>query len=352
MPIHITEYTPEWRRSVQEFNGRLDRAGVPPGLRLPEDSADRVLLPGSQIYVAVDGEMVRGAFILRPQQFSFRGEARRVAHYRLPLSEGLIDRKFAMLAPAMLRRALQAEPLLYALGMGGYDRPLPRMLAAMGWRIVEVPFFFRVVRGRRFLRGMPALRRSPFRAAAMETAAWLGAGVSIAVWQRLRTRVESPVVAKEMDDFGGWADEIWDVARGVYGMAAVRDAATLSSVYSGERFLRLRVGTAGWAVVIDTVMREDPYFGNLRVGTIVDALAKPEYAAAVVHAARVYLERRGVDLIISNQAHLAWRDALRADGFFSAPSNFLFAASKGLSAAIGSAEVHVNRGDGDGPVNL
>jgi len=45
--------------------------------------------------------------------------------------------------------------------------------------------------------------------------------------------------------------------------------------------------------------------------------------------------------------------ALRADGFFAGPSNFLFAASKGLTAlGVPSADLHMNRGDGDGPVNL
>jgi hypothetical protein len=104
-------------------------------------------------------------------------------------------------------------------------------------------------------------------------------------------------------------------------------------------------------VMLDTAMRDNEYFGDLRVGTIADCLARPEDAGIVIHAARVYLERRGVDLIISNQGHPAWTGALRADGFFRGPSNFLFAASPALGAA-GISEYHINRGDGDGPVHL
>jgi hypothetical protein len=73
----------------------------------------------------------------------------------------------------------------------------------------------------------------------------------------------------------------------------------------------------------------------------------------VIHAARTWLERRGVDLVISNQAHAAWRKALRDDGFFQGPSNFLCGVSKPLAELVRSiGETHLNRGDGDGPVHL
>jgi hypothetical protein len=267
----------------------------------------------------------------------------------------LVDRRYVTLGPWMLRRALQLEPLLYALGMGGFDRPLPRILAAMGWRLSPVPFFFRVVQGRRFLQGLRAVRRTWWHAALLDAAAWTGVGgAGIAIWQRGRTRrPTSGGIAKEVDDFGGWADEIWEASHGAYAMTAPRDGETLRQLYAGARFLRVRVGTAGWAVVLDTAMREDAYFGNLRVGTIVDCMARPEDAAGVIHAARLYLEHRGVDLIISNQAHPGWTAALRADGFFEGPSNFLLGVSKALGDAIGAGtDLHVNRGDGDGPVNL
>jgi hypothetical protein len=158
-----------------------------------------------------------------------------------------------------------------------------------------------------------------------------------------------------VEDFGGWADEIWQAAHRAYGMTALRDRETLRNLYSpsSARFLRLKVGAEGWALVLDTAMQDDPYFGNLRVGTIADLMARPEDAAAVIHAARVYLQRRGVELIISNQGHAAWVKALRADGFLEGPSNFLFGASKALSEVAGPAPGwHVNRGDGDGLVHL
>jgi hypothetical protein len=75
----------------------------------------------------------------------------------------------------------------------------------------------------------------------------------------------------------------------------------------------------------------------------------------VIRAATHVLERRGVDLIVSNQLHAAWGDALRAAGFRQGASNFLLAVSPALAASAGGAgagEFHVNRGDGAGPIHL
>jgi hypothetical protein len=128
-----------------------------------------------------------------------------------------------------------------------------------------------------------------------------------------------------------------------------------------DRFIRLRVdergAAVGWAVLLDTPMSGHPYFGNLRVGSIVDCLAAPEAAGAVVeHAVRV-LTDRGVDLVVTNQAAACWRNALQRAGFLPGPSRVLFAASPALARHLppgqdGLSQFHLNRGDGDGPINL
>jgi hypothetical protein len=99
--------------------------------------------------------------------------------------------------------------------------------------------------------------------------------------------------------------------------------------------------------------------GEMRVGTIVDALARPEHAEAVIWLAARELERRGVDVIISNQSHPAWGAALVRAGFLEGPSHCIFAAARGLAEEIRAVdpearELHLNRGDGDWPwgVNL
>jgi hypothetical protein len=353
MPIEIRPFSGEWLSAVREFNGRLNAAGVEPSLRLPEDPKTE-MLPGSETWLALEDGAVRGGYTLRPQQFSIRGEMRRVAHYRLPVSEGLLDRHYALVGSLLLRSALQKEPLLYALGMGGPAQPLPRMLQAMGWSLSPVPFYFRVVHPARFLRKIRAARESRWRAALMDLAAFTGTGwIGIHAVQRSRTRMMGSVAFKEVADFGAWADETWEACHRAYGTSAVRNSESVRQLYpdASARFLRLQIGSSGWAVLLDTTMQQDRYFGDLRVGTIVDCLARPEEAATAIRAARIYLERRGVDLIISNQGHPAWTEAFEADGFFQGPSNFLFAASPALRAA-GVSEWHINRGDGDGPVHL
>jgi hypothetical protein len=89
------------------------------------------------------------------------------------------------------------------------------------------------------------------------------------------------------------------------------------------------------------------------VGSIVDCWALPENALPVVQAASAALVENGVDLIVSNQSHRLWGRALNQAGFFSSPSNFIFAAGKNLSALLQpiaetQSQMHFTRADGDG----
>jgi hypothetical protein len=114
--------------------------------------------------------------------------------------------------------------------------------------------------------------------------------------------------------------------------------------------------TAGWAAVLLTERPDHPHFGSLRVGTIVDCLAAREFASCVVAEATRTLEDLGADLVISNQSHRIWIRAFRESGFLAGPSNYLYAASPklaGLAALPSRWEyANINRGDGDGIVNL
>ena len=113
----------------------------------------------------------------------------------------------------------------------------------------------------------------------------------------------------------------------------------------------------GWFVALDTQMKDNKYFGNLRIGAIADCLATPENARSVIEAARTVLTERGVDLVVANHSHQEWGSAFTSAGFFEGPSNFIFAASRHLSDRLGpfpevQHQIYLMRGDGDGPVNL
>jgi hypothetical protein len=353
MPISIVPYTDAHISEVHAFNQRLARGGVPEQ-EFPE-TPDPGWLPDMHLYVAVEDEKVRGGYILRPQQFSVAGEIIDAAHYRLPLSEGVIERAYANLGLRLVRDALARQPRLYALGMGGWDRPLPKMLKALKWRMGEVPFHFKIVNPTRFLRNIRAVRTTTLRrfvldAAALTGAGWLGMKVA-GLARRL------PATPCDLaNSFAVWADEVWQRSYGDYALIARRDAAMLDALYppADPRFIRMRAA-GGWALLLDTQMKDHKQFGDMRVGTIVDCLAPLDAAPAVMRAAAALLESHGVDIIVSNQMHGAWSRALLDAGFRRGPSNYLLALAPAFAATVGGAadhDFHFNRGDGDGPIHL
>ncbi len=113
----------------------------------------------------------------------------------------------------------------------------------------------------------------------------------------------------------------------------------------------------GWALVLDSQMRGDRYFGHMRLGTIADGFAAPADASAVVAAATSFLNSRNVDLIVANHSHCSWKQAFRQRGFLEGPSNYIFGASPKLASrifagSVSGEDIYINRGDGDGPINL
>jgi hypothetical protein len=350
MPLAVTLYTPAHVPAVRDFNRRLAAGGVT-GFDFPE-TPDPRWMPDMDLYVAADGDNVRGGYILRRQQFLVSGQPVQAAHYRLPLSEGAIDRAYASLGLRLVRDALARQPRLYAMGMGGWDKPLPQMLKALKWRMCEVPFHFKIVHPARFLRNIQPLRTSTARRWALDAAALSGAG-----WLGMKTLGWSrrlPAQQHELaPSFHGWGDDVWQRSRDGYRLIGVRDAATLDALYppSDSRFLRVRTAF-GWALLLDTQMSGHKQFGDMRVGTIVDCLAPVENAASVIRAGAALLESRGVDLIVSNQMHGAWSSALTDAGFRRGPSNYLLALSPAFGAPADEADFHFNRGDGDGPIHL
>lgn len=364
--IRIQPYTEEWTGAVKEFNRRVLATGLDDDLRFPEthtpwypknDGAPIF----QEFYLAVEDAAVRGGFCLTFEPWKLDDGVISVSHYRLPISEGIRDKTYKAVSGELMRGALERQPYLYCLGMGGFDRPVTKSLKKMGWSLAAVPFLFKVNHPQRFLRESPVLRKSRARKLLLDVAAYTGTGwLAIKTLQTFRsTRAGSGGPADIVLDFGPWADELWRQAGPCYRFLAQRDSASLNLRYplSQDRFIRMKVGSFGWALLLDTPMRDNKYFGNLRVGTIVDVLARPEHAPAIAAAATRELEQRGVDLLVTNQAHRAWVDAFRRSGFLEGPSNYVYAASPPLAERLGDVEetrgaFHLTRGDGPGPTRL
>lgn len=372
--LNIIPYTCDWIGSVRQFNDRLVAGGLDRELRFPEEPRQQFSLKPDGIlhqehHLVVEGATVRGAYLLTHERWIVGGQMRHVCHFRLPVSEGLINRKYKGVGSSMLHHALQKNTLLYSLGMGGLDRPLPRMLSSRNWSLVTTSFYFRCLRPGRVLRELVCLRTHPGWNFALGTGGGSSVGsLLISGSQQLRMRrLAKRFNVSVVRDFGNEVDEIVDGiqerACGAYALLPSRDSEILRLRYpaSDPRFFRLLVdsgsGPCGWAVVIATSMHGHKQFGDLRVGTIVDCLAVPGDEDYVIHAASRFLEEQKVDLIVSNQSHRNWRRAFEHAGFFSGTSNYIFAASPQLSRLIepfagNFPASHLTRGNGAGPIHL
>jgi hypothetical protein len=227
-----------------------------------------------------------------------------------------------------------------------------------------MPFLFQIVRPGRVLRELPLLRRRSYlRVAALfaaaSGAAWL-AGTALQYKARGARRRARRLQLSRVDEWGSWADDLWQQTRDRVTFTVARDRATLECLYPlGDRRLIAYVArdageTIGWAVCLNTPMQAHAHFGNLRVATVLDAAGSPEIAPLLAARISGVLAAEGADLVITNQSHAQWIDAFRRAGFLTGPSNYQLAMSKTLSAAIGSGvdRVHVTRGDGDGRIHL
>lgn len=372
MAIRIEPYRSEHELAVAEFNRRMQAGSGDPNLVFSKSAVPVWLspVPGANVwnefFVAVEGSFIRGAYALKHEQLFVRGRgAQPVACYHHALSEGVINRAYASVGGLLIRDAIARQPHLYALGMGGMEQPLARMLKLLGFTLTAVPLYFHVVHPRRFLQEMQVLREKRWRAVLMDLAAWSGAGwLAIKLGQALHgSRSGSDeYTAEHFDEFSSWADELWDATKDHASAAFLRDSKTLRRLYPHElskvKLLSVtqRQQRVGWAAM--GKRRKDDKFGNLRVGSIVDCWAVPSGRAGIVQAATKALASEGVDLIVSNQAHSGWGKAFESCGYFRGPSNFVFATSRRLSALLEPLEqnrplFHLTRADGDGlPANF
>ena len=368
--MKIVPYHDEYRGAVERLNARLEAAGSE--WQFPTDAEPRgtdQLPVWLESFVAIEGEDVFGGYILEHQVFFLEGRPLEVGDLQLPLSLGQIDSTLSNVSAALLFDIRSRSPLVYSLGLGSEETQFAKLLQAAGWKHMTVPFYFSVKSPNRFARSIRLPGRPIFQSAVRALGNLRLARLAFDL-RRLLTRTPksrpTPPAESEASPiprFDGFADELFARHADVYSFVGDRRASALNSVYPTEegRYIRLVVrkgeDVVGWAVVLDTQMRDDKYFGDMRVGTVADSFAAPEDAATVVQAADDFLTRRGVDIVVSNQLHPSWCDALRSVGYDEGPSNFFFYFSEELASELMAVprwdqRLHVNRGDGEGPAHL
>jgi hypothetical protein len=375
MPIEIVPHSESLKDAVEEFNRRMREGGSKLGMYtdpvpdwVPKVRPDQKVW--REYYLAVeDKHTVRGGFALKPQQWLIHGQLHTVTDWQGPFSEAAYHPKYGMLGLRLMRDMLRRQPLLFAWGAyGRAGDPMTETLRKTGWLMHPTPICLRVLKPYRFLRLNRYLRNEPKRRLALDALAISGAG-SIGVRAlHLGLRLSSGKLlrarAEQVPRFGEWADVIWERCKRAYTAIAVRDSDAMNTLLPGHGWppgLILRVTRGdrdvGWAVVMDTAMHDDVRFGDLRVGSVVDCLALPADAAEVVHAATRWLARRGVDIVVSNQAHPAWAGAFRDNGYVVLQAQRYFVVSPELQKALAPFEesargLHMTGMDGHGPMML
>ena len=373
MGIRIVPHCKGLSTAVKTFNQRMRAGGSPWGLSVDPEPAWIPKRPGQNVWrewhLAVDEQhAVHGGFVLKPQDWWIRGETKIITDWQGPVSEGSVDPRHAALALRLIRGMVSIRPALFSWGHGGNDQPVVQILRKMNWLIHETPFCLLVLKPTRFLRLNAYLRTSAARRAALDLLAFSGAGFvgfrALHALLRLKGLRRFRATASEFTEFGRWADELWERCKRRYAAIAVRDAASMNVLAPATGWppvTRLRVERSGeaigWALVMDTQMRGDARFGDLRVGSIVDCFADPTDAGDVVSAATAYLRLREVDIIVSNQSHPDWIRGFADNGYLVLSRRRLFVASPELrrmlepfaDTALG---LHLTNMDGHGPHSL
>jgi hypothetical protein len=249
------------------------------------------------------------------------------------------------------------------MGVGTPDVDAFRFLVKLGWRWRLAPFFFYPVRVTNTLLGLRYFKERPKLRFAALLGAFSGAGAGLSGLLSLRRQLSSflsTCQSSEESVFDDWTDHIFTDALPEYAAAIRSDAATLNIVYPPDdpRYTRLRVRRkgakqdVGWIVVASKQMKDNRYFGDLKVGTLADGFGRVADAPALVAAGIDHLAETGADIIVANFLHAAWARACRRSGMTAGPSNYnLFVSPGGPLLREDSCppeEIHVARGHGDG----
>jgi hypothetical protein len=360
------------RELIMRFNRRLAAGGV--SYRLPA----KFTLPGEEQYrpagypifrelmIISDEEEMHAGVLLQHGTFFIREEARPFCWLQLPLSEGLVNPAYGSAFLSLFRQVTMNHSFLASLGVGSMDEPWARFMVRQGWKHQAVPFVFYPVRPGKVFTGIEYLRRRRELRIAAKVARYSGAGTLLGA--ALGVRRALPTLRRRyrvslVEGFDGWADGVFRRNQPKYLATTRKDATALNILYPPEekRYIRLRIQAAsgreiGWLLLVHAQMKDNQYFGNLHVGTLVTGFCDPADTGIVIHAGLSHLVELGADLVVANFSHKSWLGACHGLGFLPGPSNFFLFFSPGgrplLEAACPLSEVHVTRGDCDSPASL
>jgi hypothetical protein len=368
--------------AVVRFNQRLREGG-----RGEEQITLRLSLPGEARYrpagfpvyrrmmIAEDGREVRAALMLYHNNIFIRGEKRDFCWLDMPISEGIVDRRYSLAIIQLVKAVSRYEPFLMSTGAGPVDKESFRLLTKLDWRNRAVPFFFYPVKVTKVLLGLSYLKKHAKLRYGALLGAYSGLGAGLSGLLKLRRRIAPCLSGYEYSmekAFGDWADRIFEDCLPDYGVAMRSDATTLNILHPPDKpsLTRLRVRRkgakngagqntgqdAGWILVASKRMKNNHYFGDLKVGTLVDGFGRVAEAPALVAAGIDHLAETGADIIVANFSHEAWIKACRRSGMLAGPESYYHFVSPGGSPLLEDTcpprEIHMARGHSDGMWSL
>jgi hypothetical protein len=359
--------------AVARLNSRLKAGGrddeMPLDPALPGEAQYRP--EGFPVYrrmiIAEDGQEVRAAMMLCHHNIFINGMKRDFCWTKMPLSEGIVNLKYSLAIVQLIKRALDYQPFMMGVGAGNTTSEGHRFFATLKWRRQPVPFFFYPVNVSKVLRGLRYLKNNSMLRCGTLLGAYSGLGAAVSGLLSLRRKIAISLSDCEdsvVEGFDEWANHIFYNSLSDYPVAIRSDATSLNIVYppNDQRYIRLKVKRKGakteigWIVVASKQMSDNHYFGDLKVGTLVDGFGRSEDTTALVAAGLNHLAEIGVDIIVANFSHAAWVKACRRSGMLNGPSNFhIFVSPKGgpvLESPCPLHQIHLARGHSDGMENL
>jgi hypothetical protein len=355
MAIRIVPYDTATEEPARAFNARLKPLPEAPFF-LPEHAPqprESTYIRSTQCVALDETDACRGGILTQEHPAWLNGAESTVINVQSPLSEAIVDPKYAMVGAQLFRFVLKKNPHVFVIGMGGNpESPLPRLLTVMGWRVRHIPFYFHMLRPARCLKELQTFQRSGMRKTVASIASATGlaqVGAKIVHWGISPSKEWKK--AERPPDF---ADRVWSGFTQRCQFSIVRDSRTLPEWYrpGSEPCTFFHQEREGWFSLLIAEMREHHHFGNATVATLVDCLAPEALLPDAVATAIRKAKESGADLLVANFTYGPLQAACRAAGMRNGPSNCLLATSKALSEGMTDEQTYISRRDGDGLIHL
>ena len=367
MSYFIRESKNNDKNLIEKFNNELNNHGFRFKLPMPDDKENKInnFIFENKFILLEDEKTVRAGYTLKNQWFKINGSNHQIGYYYNPVTAGLFNKKYNICGLLLLNDAHKKNLDLFCLGMGAYSEKLPKLLKKLNWELETIPFYFKIYNPNSFLENITYLKNNKYKAFVIKIIKKSKLGwLFIKIFFNLSNFIFFPfkkvrdISVEKVESFGKNFDDLWENAKINNSFIAIRNHKYLNELYSNKRFIKLKFmkkdKLIGWSISLCNKLENHKQFGNMNLGSIVDCLSLKGYETSIIKKTDEILKKKGADLIVTNQSHVCWKNALKINSFINGPSNFIFASSVGLTKKLGVNKdfVHLTRGDGDGPIHL